>query len=136
MISKPLWTHVLGAAVSVIVLFAVPSLAYAHAGHHHSEAPAAQSVPSPQADAGSATQGKQLASFSESKDQAPAKSSSGCVGLSCCGNAPCPACASLIPINNTDLEPLRISAVSPPHNGLAVAGIGPQDLSRPPKSFV
>ena len=135
--SKRLWTHVLGAAVSLIVLFAVPSLAQAHAGHYHEvEAPSAASASSPHADAGSAARVKHLASFAESQDQAPAKNALGCGGLSCCGNAPCPACASLISINNTDLEPLGNSAVYLPHNGHAVTGINPKDLSRPPKSFV
>lgn len=126
----------LGAAISLIVLFAVPSLAQAHAGHHQAELPMAASVLVLQADTISATQAETLAVFVQSKDQMPGKDNSGCGGLSCCGSAPCPSCASVISLNNADLEPHSVSSVSLPHNAPAVAGIGPQDLSRPPKSFV
>ena len=128
-----------GAAIVFAALCAAPSMANAHAGHAAPPAASGQSsVIAPdevQADVHAPDEaGAQVVS---APDLRSAKTDqNGCGGLLCCGNAPCAACAFVIAVDTSMTLPPWVSAVVLFPDSAPGASIGPQELSRPPRSFV
>ena len=131
---------VIWAAVLLIAVQFVSSVAQAHAGHSHaptvvvtpSTDDIAQRVSVDEAENASASVEISAADRSIDPDAAPSGSCNGSCcgnGVSCCGPALLPASA--------DAPPLTCKASAPPGLGDPMrSGIDPEALPKPPKSFV
>ncbi len=129
-----------GAAAVFVALCAVPSIANAHAGHASHALPVVSTSASSvdidvRADVDAAVFEAHMTSASELRSGSVPQPSS-CGGLLCCGNAPCAASAFVIVGDTLIVLPPWVSAAPFWAGSVFGMGIGPQDLSRPPRFFV
>ena len=123
-----------------VALCVAPSMANAHAGHAASPTLAlSMVVHSAQVDFRVDVKSKDvrvsLTFVSELRSDSAAQQS-GCDGVLCCCNAPCAACAFVIVGDPSIVLPPRAGAKPFWAASVPGSGIGPQDLSRPPRFFV
>jgi hypothetical protein len=124
---------ILGPAIALIVLVAMPSAATAHAGHH---------------DRGAQTAAFDIAKAKpvtfQAREPAPVEARAytavadapapPCDGVSCCKKA-CAACGLAIPSAADAFEPVWTGLSTPLPDMRAFGDVRPEDLSRPPKSL-
>lgn len=126
-------------AMLVVALCAVPSMANAHAGHvgHPSSAVSTAAFLKVDVQANvEATDAQAHVTSTAELRSSSAASEPGCGGVLCCGNAPCAACAFVIVADTSIVLPATASAKQSWAASVPGSCIGPQDLSRPPRSFV
>ena len=136
MILKAQVIRVLGAAVLLIALSLVPSMANAHAGHAHALSPAASATQLGDAGMSSGTVAAIAlkAEFSAGGITPDRPLGSACGG-GCCSGAPCTACVGMVLIELPGIG-LPISAASIVMIDIwPTASRDPEGLRKPPKSF-
>lgn len=127
------------AAIILIACALAPSLAQAHAGHHHGAAAASVQTPAAAADAKQVKKSEsaravlewRAASFGFSGLQQVM----GCTGTGCCSGAPCTSCTAL-----GSPEVFGLILLPPRHafdalQPSARSGVTPGKLRRPPRTF-
>ena len=130
--------RIVGAAIVLIALLLVPSVAQAHAGHRHIARPAISSGQTADSVAAAvdhrAAKPVQAEVTQISKPPAGAPQSVPCTG-GCCSGAPCTACVGMAPVDLPTLTPpMAASSIVLPHVSES-GGLAPDGLRRPPKSF-
>jgi len=121
-----------GAAIALIAVLALPSLAQAHPGHHEPSISISMSA----TDADIVAADVQTSQYTASISADAGKVKDFCGGILCCGNAPCAACFFIIAPLPTTLDPLASGADCPMIERSVPPSFGQNDLSRPPRSFV
>jgi hypothetical protein len=124
---------ILGAAVALIVLFAMPSVANAHAGHHDTGAQITSpntAKPEPVAIQAFEQVTAEARSYTADADTAAPP----CNSVTCCKKA-CAACGLAIADVVAAFDPVWTSLHTVMPQMRAPGGIRPDDLSRPPKSL-
>ncbi|MEI8150241.1 MAG: hypothetical protein WCG92_01405 [Hyphomicrobiales bacterium] len=137
---KQFLVRMFGAAAIFVALCIAPSMANAHAGHGAHASPAVSTSASlvdidVRADIEATDVQAHVIATSELRSGSAAPRP-GCGGVLCCGNAPCAACAFVIVGDTAIVLPPRAGATPFWAAIVPGRGIGPQDLSRPPRSFV
>jgi hypothetical protein len=126
-------TGILGAAIALIILFAAPSAAFAHAGHMDTGAFANQ-VAAPNSEQKSevkmTSSVQHVVTLGAASDQVLLP----CNGISCCKTASCAGCGILLSAA-PPLEPVWIALPHASSEMRAPRGQGPSDLTRPPRPF-
>jgi len=124
--------QILAAVIVVIALGFASSAAQAHSGHHYGPvATASHEATAPAAQ--NAIVAEQ--SVSEVKIHSQYRAIGDCVS-GCCGNAQCAACGAVLAGGVPELVPLTTSVRALFPDVRIRSGIGPQDLTRPPRSLV
>jgi hypothetical protein len=132
MILKLPVAQILGAVIVLIALCFAPSTARAHAGHHHGAVATSSSDVSPLA---GPTAGVVKQAIAEAASYSPDEIQVHCVG-GCCSNAQCAACGLALGSAVPEVVPLNVSVRTLFPDVTIKSGLGPQDLTRPPRSFV
>jgi hypothetical protein len=132
MILKMPVAQILGAVIVLITLCFASSTARAHAGHHHGSVAASSGEVSPLTGP-TVSVVKQLTAGA--KSYSPNEIQSPCVS-GCCGNVQCAACGLVMDSAIPDVVPLNVSVRTRFPDVTIKSGLGPQDLTRPPRSFV
>ena len=129
-LSLPL-KQILGAVIILIGLGFVSS-AQAHTGHHRGQvATVGGEASAPAAQNQTHHEQTVAATTHESRNN----NDRNCVG-GCCGNAQCAACGLVLGSAVPEVAPLDASVRALFSDVTVKSGIGPQELSRPPRSFV
>ena len=123
----------LAAAMIVVAVLAVPSQAQAHAGPHGLEAAAATAAALDLPDRSEAA-GEEGAAFERNEVASTAQlvQTSGCGGVLCCVSA-CAACGTVLSSFVPYMAPDFAAALLARGDSRVSSGLGPQDLSRPPR---
>lgn len=130
---KPALMQFLGAMIVLIVLSFASSTAEAHGGHDHGPATVVSDGASAPVGAVAAAVLKQT--IAEAGTVSQGKTEGSCIG-GCCGNAQCASCAFVLASAVPQFVALNASVRVLLPDMDAKSGIGPQDLSRPPRTFV
>ena len=125
---------ILGAAIALIVLLALPSAASAHPGHHDRDSRATTAEVEPALSRSIAKAEKVTAELRRVTANDNTKSPP-CGDLSCCEKASCAACCVVIVGTTAMVEPVWAALPRPMADSPAPSGTGPGDLSRPPRSL-
>lgn len=121
-----------GAAIALIAVLGLPSVAQAHPGHHEPSISSSMSA----TDADMVGADVQTSRYTASIFVDSGKLKDACGGILCCGNAPCAACFFIIAPLPPTLDPLTSGADCPLIERSAPPSFGQNDFSRPPRSFV
>ena len=136
MILKLQRSWIFGAAILLIALSFMPSVAKAHDGHAHGSQPAASSPHN--LDGGDAS--GQIANKSEQAEMSQAKASdnptmpAGCNG-GCCTGAACAACVAIAFVESPILSPPVSASSIVLLDARPSSSVAPDGLRKPPKFF-
>jgi hypothetical protein len=123
--------QMLGAVIALIALCFAPSTARAHTGHHHGSVATSSGDVAPLA---APTAGAVKQTIAETASYSPDEIQVRCVG-GCC-NTQCAACGLVLGSAVPEVVPLNLSVRTLFPDVTIKSGLGPQDLTRPPRSFV
>ena len=124
--------QILGAVIVLIALCFAPSTARAHAGHHHGSVATSSGHVDPLT---GPTAGVVKQTIAEATSHSPDDIQVRCPGGFCC-NAQCAACGLVMGSAVPEVTPLNVSVRALFPDVTIKSGLGPQDLTRPPRSFV